>query len=109
MSHEAGETLDGQVEFHFKRLGRTGSTLVVVVVGGRAYGACASEPLAALHAAAWSASEDFANRGQHVDPDVLMEWGEEELRKTSSTVDGAEPSAARGRRRTIRASLRFNA
>ena len=97
--------MDGQVEFHFKRLASSGATLAVVVVGARVYGACALEPLAALHAAAWSASEDLANRRQPVDPNVLMEWGREELKRARSAVDGAEPSPARGRRLAIGAPL----
>jgi len=81
-----------QVEFHFKRLGLSGATLVVVAVGTKIYGACALEPLAALYAAACRASEDLANRRQPIDPKVLIEWGQEELRRASSTVEGAELS-----------------
>jgi hypothetical protein len=100
--------MDGQVEFHFKRLASSGATLAVVVIGARVYGACALEPLAALHAAAWSASEDLANRRQPVDPNVLMEWGKEELRRARSAADGAEPSLARGRHPAIGVSSRLN-
>jgi hypothetical protein len=85
--------MDGQVEFHFKSLASSGATLAVVVVGARVYGACAPEPLAALHAAAWSASEDLAKRRQPVDPNVLMERGKEELRRARSAVDGTEPNS----------------
>jgi hypothetical protein len=84
--------MSGHVEFHFKRLDLSGATLVVVAVGTKIYGACALEPLVALHAVAWRASEDLASRRQPIDPNVLIEWGQEELRRASSAVEAEELS-----------------
>jgi hypothetical protein len=84
--------MDSQVEFHFKRLSLSGATLVVVVLGTRVYGACSVEPLTALQTAIQTAAEDLANRRQPVDPSFLIELGKEELRRASSTIQGADPS-----------------
>jgi hypothetical protein len=83
--------MDGKVEFHFKRLGQSGATLVVVAVGAKVYGACASEPMTALHAVVSRASEDLAALRQPVDPNVLVDLGREALRRASS-VNCVEPS-----------------
>jgi hypothetical protein len=82
----------GEIRFHFKRLGLSGATLVVVAVGTEVYSACAFEPLTALHEAAFSASEDLAKRCRPVDPNVIIAQGKDAWRRTNS-VDGTERSS----------------
>ncbi len=99
--HWPGST--GRIEFYFKRLDPSGATLVVVVVGAEVYGACDVEPLAALHIAAWRASEDLARRRHPIDPKVIMDRGRERLRREMPTremltqesfaADGAKPGS----------------
>jgi hypothetical protein len=82
--------MDRKIEFHFKRLGLSGATLVIVAVGAEVYGACALEPLTALQTAAGRASEDLAKRSQPLDPSVIVERGREELRRRASPVQLVE-------------------
>jgi hypothetical protein len=85
--------MDQKVEFHFRRLGLSGATLVVIAIGTKVYGACAVKPLVALHAAALNASQDLSNRRRPIELNVLIEWGQEGLRRASSIVEGAGSSS----------------
>ena len=82
----------GEMQFHFKRLGVSGATLVVVAVGTEVYSACAFEPLTALHEAAFRASEDLARRGGPIDPNTIIDQGKDAWRRTNS-VEGTERSS----------------
>jgi hypothetical protein len=72
------------IDVHFSRVGPGGGTLVVVAVGTNVYAATGLEPLAALHAAASKAAEGLAQTGMTVDPRVIVERGEEQLRSRVS-------------------------
>jgi len=61
-------------------MGLRGGTLVVVAIGTDVYGATDLEPVSALHAAARRAAEDLALRGRPVDPNVIVERGQQQLR-----------------------------
>lgn len=72
--------MNDEIEVHFNTLGLSGATLVVVVIGAEVYGAADVVPVTALHAAARRASEDFAQRGQSLDANLVIERGHEELK-----------------------------
>ncbi len=83
------------IDVHFNRLGPTGGTLVIVAIGTDVYGATDRQPLAALHIAARKAAEGLALRGQSVDPSLIVERGQEELRARRA---GSSPSPKSDRR-----------
>ncbi len=66
-------------EVHFKRLGASHATLVVVVVGGEVYGAADREPLDALRIAARRAAKESALRGSPVECSAIVERGLRDL------------------------------
>jgi hypothetical protein len=82
--------VEKKMDFHFRRLGLSGATLVVVTVGAEVYGACDLEPLAALHAVARRASEDLARRAQPIDPTVIIERGRARWTREGRSAEAEE-------------------
>jgi hypothetical protein len=83
----------GDIEVHFNRLGRSGWTLVVVVVGAEVYGVAHLEPSVALNAVARKASDDLAQRGQPIDASVIVARGHEGLGRGARIADVRTGSA----------------
>ena len=68
-----------RIEVHFSRMRPTGSVKVVVTIGMDVYGATDVDAVTALHAAARRAAEDLAVRGHPLDPNVIVECGQQQL------------------------------
>jgi ribosome-associated translation inhibitor RaiA len=85
---KAGAMPDG-IEVDFCRTWFRGGVDVVVTIGADIYGATDLEPVTALHAAARKAAEDLARRGHPLDPNAIVEQGQQKLKACTSEMSAA--------------------